>query len=136
MNLDQDELRAYASRSGGSGAGGSASGEGGSFSSRGRKDPLTDPHIEAAIPVKPGEKTRFFVIRSLNHDNLAVSVGTVVLAFGSRRSGKRGSLEYSLTSEVVGSAWERACLAFPGSGVKHVFEVVRCLALQGRSIGG
>lgn len=37
------------------------------------KDPLTDPDVEAAVPVKEGSKARFFVLRSLNHDNLAVS---------------------------------------------------------------
>lgn len=37
------------------------------------KDPLTDPDIEAAVPVKEGEQAKFFVLRSLNHDNLAVS---------------------------------------------------------------
>lgn len=37
------------------------------------KDPLTDPDIEAVVPVKEGEKARFFVLRSLNHDNLAAS---------------------------------------------------------------
>eukprot|EP00903_Cladosiphon_okamuranus_P016558 g15275.t1 len=37
------------------------------------KDPLTDPDIEAVVPVKEGEKATFFVLRSLNHDNLAVS---------------------------------------------------------------
>eukprot|EP00752_Nemacystus_decipiens_P003062 g2839.t1 len=37
------------------------------------KDPLTDPDIEAVVPVKEGEKAKFFVLRSLNHDNLAVS---------------------------------------------------------------
>lgn len=38
-----------------------------------RKDPLTDPDIEAVVPVKEGEKASFFVLRSINHDNLAVS---------------------------------------------------------------
>lgn len=37
------------------------------------KDPLTDPDIDAVVPVKEGEKANFFVLRSLNHDNLAVS---------------------------------------------------------------
>lgn len=36
------------------------------------KDPLTDPDMEAVVPVKEGEPARFFVLRSLNHDNLAV----------------------------------------------------------------
>lgn len=34
---------------------------------------MTDPDIEAAVPVKEGEQAKFFVLRSLNHDNLAVS---------------------------------------------------------------
>ncbi|CAM9474578.1 unnamed protein product, partial [Hapterophycus canaliculatus] len=38
-----------------------------------RKDPMTDPEIEAVVPIKEGDKARFFVLRSLNHDNLAVS---------------------------------------------------------------
>ncbi|CAM9375136.1 unnamed protein product [Ectocarpus sp. 6 AP-2014] len=53
------------------GSGGVGGGLGSRFESR--KDPLTDPDIEAIVPVKEGEKARFFVLRSLNHDNLAVS---------------------------------------------------------------
>ena len=40
----------------------------------GGKDPFTDPEVEASVPVKDGAPARFFVLRSLNHDNLAVSV--------------------------------------------------------------
>ena len=76
ISISQDELRKYRSRADGGGAGGG--GGGGPFGSRvprpgGGKDPLTDPDIEAIVPVKEGEKARFFVLRSLNHDNLAVS---------------------------------------------------------------
>lgn len=42
------------------------------------KDPLTDPDIEAVVPVKEGEKAIFFVLRSLNHDNLAVSTNMIL----------------------------------------------------------
>ncbi|CAM9245740.1 unnamed protein product, partial [Scytosiphon promiscuus] len=55
--------------------GGGHGGGGGGFAPRFevRKDPLTDPEMEAVVPIKEGDKARFFVLRSLNHDNLAVS---------------------------------------------------------------
>lgn len=55
------------------GSGGVGGGFGSRFEPR-KKDPLTDPDIETIVPVKEGEKARFFVLRSLNHDNLAVSL--------------------------------------------------------------
>lgn len=48
----------------------------------GGKDPFTNPEVEAAVPVKEGSPARFFVLRSLNHDNLAVSG---LLYLGNRR---------------------------------------------------
>lgn len=74
MSPIQDELRKLPPRPANSfGAGGGGFGaRGPRFDGMGGKDPLTDPDIEAIVPVKEGEKARFFVLRSLNHDNLAV----------------------------------------------------------------